>query len=192
MSAPKAMVVLAAVMFLFMAFNVAVAAPVPAEKKSMSVSVASNDMTGQLGIGTNGQGIGARYWLNDNMAVDGNLSFSFGEDDTEFGIGGGAAYVLKKTTYLRFLALAGIQLDIDNSEVGNYKTEQTSFNIGGGLGVNFRFQEIPNLSFEAYVSRLGLDIASTDTTINGNATSDSSTMFATQPGIGFAVKYYFK
>ncbi len=186
----KALNVLAAVMFLFMSFNVAVAAP--AEKKSVTVSKVSNDMTGRLGIGTNGQGIGIRYWLNDDMALDGNLAFSFGEDETEFGIGGGAAFVLKKMTYLRFLALAGVQLDFDNLETGNYKNDQTNINIGGGLGVDFRFQEIPNLSFEAYVSRLGINITSTDITNNGNTTSDSTTAFATQPGVGIMVRYYFK
>lgn len=190
----KVLVILAAVMFLFVAVNVAVAAPAsaPVEKKSVVVSVASNDMTGQLGIGTNGQGIGARYWLNDDLALDGNLSFSFGEDDTEFGIGGGIAYVLKKMTYVRLLALAGLQLDFDNYESGNYKSEETIFNIGAGLGVDFRFQEIPNLSFEAYVGRLGLDITSTDITNNGNSTSDSTTTFATKPGVGFVVRYYFR
>ncbi|MDD5492814.1 MAG: hypothetical protein PHV60_09085 [bacterium] len=188
----KALVVLAVVMFLFVAVSMAVAAPAPVEKKSVSVSVASNDMTGQLGIGTNGQGVGVRYWMNDDIALDGNLSFSFGEDETLFGIGGGAAYVLKKMTYVRLLALAGLQLDFDNFESGNYKRDETTFNIGGGLGVDFRFQEIPNLSFEAYVSRLGIDIVSTDITNNGNDTSDSTTTFATKPGIGFVVRYYFK
>lgn len=188
----KALVVLAVVMFLFVVANVAVAAPAPVEKKSVVVSTASNDMTGKLGIGTNGNGIGARYWLNDDMALDGNLSFSFGEDETEFGIGGGIAYVLKKMTYVRLLALAGLQLDFDNFESGNFERDVTTFNIGGGLGVDFRFQEMPNLSFEAYVSRLGIDMVSTDTTNNGNTTSDSTTTFATKPGIGFVVRYYFK
>ncbi|MDD5259430.1 MAG: hypothetical protein PHD29_05640 [bacterium] len=187
----KVTVVLAAVMFLFVLVNAAVAAPAPAQMKNVSVSAASNDMTGRLGIGTNGSGIGARYWLNDDMALDGNLSFSFGEDDTEFGIGGGIAYILKKMAYLRFLALAGIQIDFDNFESTNFKDEETTINIGGGLGVDFRFQEIPNLSFEVYVSRLGIDIVSTDTTVSGNTTSDSTTTFATKPGVGFAVRYYF-
>jgi hypothetical protein len=188
----KVLIVLAAAMFLFVAFNVAVAAPAPAEKKSVSVSVASNDMTGRLGIGTNGQGIGARYWLNDDMALDGDLSFSFKENETEFGIGGGVAFVLKKMAYLRFLALAGIQLDFDNTEIGSSTNDQTNINIGAGLGVDFRFQEIPNLSFEAYVSRLGIDICSTEVTSNGNTTSDSTTTFGTNPGVGIAVRYYFR
>ncbi len=186
----KVLIVLAVVIFLFLSFNMAVAAPV--EKKSVVVSNVSNDMTGRLGIGTNGQGIGVRYWLNDDLAVDGNLSFSFGEDETQFGIGGGAAFVLKKMTYLRFLALAGVQLDFDNTEIGNFKNEEMNVNIGGGLGVDFRFQEIPNLSFEVYVSRLGIDITSTDVTNNGNTTSDSTTTFATKPGVGIAVRYYFR
>ncbi len=190
----KVTVVLAAVMFLFVAANMAVAAPAPAPApvKSAAATYDSNDRAGQLGIGTNGQGIGVRYWLNDDTALDGNLSFLFGEDDTEFGIGGGAAFALKKWTYLRLLVLAGIQIDFDNYEVGNFKQDITNVNIGGGLGVEFRFQEIPNLSFEAYVSRLGIDITNTDTSNNGHDTSDSTTTFATQPGIGIMVRYYFK
>jgi len=187
----KALVVLAAVMCLSLMVSMAVAAPAPAPMKS-SVSSVSNDMTGQLGLGTNGQGVGVRYWLNDDLAVDGNLSFSFGEDDTQFGIGGGVAYALKKMTYIRLLALAGVQIDFDNFESGNFKDEETTINIGGGLGADFRFQEIPNLSFEVYVARLGIDIVSTDTTVNGNTTSDSTTTFATKPGVGFVIRYYFK
>lgn len=188
----RVIVLLAAVMFLFVVVNVAVAAPASTEKKSTAGGYDTNDRTGQIGIGTNGEGVGARYWLNDDTALDGNLSFSFGEDETEFGIGGGAAFVLKKMTYLRLIALAGIQLDFDNYEIENYTRDETNINIGGGLGVEFRFQEIPFLSFEAYVTRLGVDITSTDITNNGHDTSDTTTTFATKPGVGIVVRYYFK
>ncbi len=186
----KVLIVLAAAMFLFLSFNAAVAAP--AAKMSAAVTPANNDMAGQIGIGTDGSGVGIRYWLDEKLAVDGNVSFYFDKEYTEFGIGGGVAYVLKKMNNLRFLGLAGLDINIDNYENGNYKQDETSFTIGCSLGVDFRFHEIPNLSIEAYVGRLGIHHSSTDTTISGNTTSDSYTAFATQPGIGLVVRYYFK
>lgn len=186
----KVLIVLVAAMFLFLSFSAAVAAP--AAKKSAAEAPANNDMAGQIGIGTDGDGVGIRYWLDEKLAADGNVSFYFDKENTEFGIGGGVAYVLKKMNNLRFLGLAGVELNIDNYESGTYKDEETSFTVGCGLGVDFRFHEIPNLSIEAYVGRLGIHYSSTDITSNGNTTSDSYTAFATQPGVGLVVRYYFK
>ena len=188
----KALVILAMVMFLFVAFNAAMAAP--AEKKSVTVTAVGNgpgNMTGKLGLGTGGRGVGLRYWLTDNVAVDGNFGFSLGKDRDIFGIGGKGVFVLKKTTYLRFLALAGIQIDLNNYEANSYKDDVTDINIGGGLGVEYYFQELPSLSFGAFVTGIGVDISTEDAGFNGNTNSNTVTTFATNPGLGLEIRYYF-
>ncbi len=186
----KVIIVLAAVMFLFLWLNAAVAAP--AEKKSAAAVPVSNDMTGKLGIGTGGRGVGLRYWLNDNIAIDGNFGFSFGDDRNIFGIGGKGVLVIKKTQYLRFLALAGIQVDINNYEANNFKDDVTDINIGGGLGVEYFFQELPSLSFGAFVTGIGVDINTEKSGFGGHTDSDTDTTFATNPGLGLEIRYYFK
>ena len=84
----KALVIMATVAFLFLAFNVAIVAPAaPAAQKSVTVTAGTGNMTGKLGIGTGGRGVGLRYWLSDTAAIDGNFGFSLGEDKQSIGDG---------------------------------------------------------------------------------------------------------
>ncbi len=187
----KALVILATVALVFVAFSTAMAAPTASSAKSVTVTAGGN-FTGRLGIGTDGRGVGLRYWLSDTMAVDGNLGFSFNSDEVTFGIGGNGVFVIKKYQYMRLLALAGIQLDFDNFDNDTFENDETNINIGGGLGVEFFFQELPNLSFGANLSHIGVDIDTVKTGPSGHTDSKTTTTFATNPLLSFSVKYYFK
>jgi len=164
----------------------------------------SGDLTGKTAIGGTGfgnmPGFGIRYWMSDQNAIDGNISFSSAKDTSQMGLGGSYDTIIKRTTYLKFMWLIGLQYTSNSQTIattvvipvapfvvaGTATQTQTDINIGAGLGVEYSFQEIPELSFDAFLTGVGIDMRS----FSGGG--DSQTLFATNPGLGFAVRYYIK
>jgi len=180
------------VLVVLLAVAVLAAPSFAAEKKK------DDGMAGKMGIGAGSNGLGVRYWLSDKMGIDGNLGFSFG-DNTKLSIGGNLVSVLKEKKNLRFVWIAGLFLDTDSAEITagavTTKTTETDLNIAGGIGVEYSFDELPDLSFGAFLTGVGINICSVsnDTTFAGTtvSSSDSTTKFATTAG-NLQLRYYLK
>ena len=180
------------VLVVLLAVAVLAAPSFAAEKKG-------DGMTGKMGIGAGTNGLGVRYWMSDKMGIDGNLGFSFG-DNTKISLGGNLVSVIKEKKNLRFVWIAGLFLDTDSADSTpaagvTATTSETTINIGGGLGVEYSYEELPDLSFGAFLTGVGITICSTSTDVKGagfsTSSSDSTTTFATTAG-SLQVRYYFK
>ncbi len=178
------------VLSVFTAVVSAVPAKVSAAKADPPAKVrTTGDLEGKMAIGATGiaavPGIGIRYWTSDTTAIDGNFGFSSAKDTNQFAIGGSFNSIIKRSAYAKYMWLIGLEY---MSSKLNADVTQSDINIGLGLGVEYTFQELPELSFAAFLTGLGVDMR--NTSAFGQSTSE--TLFATDPGLGFAVRYYVK
>jgi hypothetical protein len=171
---------------------VAVAASFAAAKSTpKAASSGGGDLEGKMAIGASGTtvpGIGIRSWISDTSAIDANIGFNNAKDTSKMSLGGSLNTIIKKAAYSRYMWLVGLQYISDTNKFNGNDLKQTDIIIGLGLGAEYMLQELPELSFSAFLTGLGIDMR--NYSIAGQSTSD--TVFATDPGIGFAVRYYVK
>lgn len=162
-----------------------------AKSATKAASYGSHDLEGKMAIGASGTtvpGIGIRSWISDMTAIDANLGFNNAKDTSKMAFGVSLNNIIKKAAYSRYMWLVGLQYITDTNKLNNNDIKQTDIVIGLGLGAEYTLQELPELSFAAFLTGLGIDMR--NYSVAGQSTSD--TVFATDPGIGFAVRYYVK
>ncbi|MHB9155278.1 MAG: hypothetical protein ACYC5N_06235 [Endomicrobiales bacterium] len=111
---------------------------------------------GAIGVGFNSQlsrrgleSLALRAWLSDTLGIEGILGFAFGDGESFFDLGGKVLGVIRKEQNLSLYGFG--LLGIENSSIKNPVTgdtaSETSVAFGGGLGVEFFLQGLPNLGF---------------------------------------------
>lgn len=145
-------------------------------------------MKGKWGIGAGYPGVGIRYWVTDGFGIDSHVGFSWDDDGrNSVGIGGTGVWVLKKSENVRLLGLTGIDVWRFQSESTRGDDTSTRYNLGLGVGVEYHFEEMPELSFGAFATGIGIEHSRW--TVPG-ATSRTATRVATSPQVGVEVRYY--
>ncbi|MFH1368386.1 MAG: hypothetical protein ABII64_04585 [Elusimicrobiota bacterium] len=161
---------------------------------SLSVAApAANSGAGKLGIGSSGTtipGIGLRYWISAKNAWDFNLGFRSAKDSSDMGFGASFVNVMKQTSNLKYLWLAGLQYIGCSAKTAGVSSDTTDTILGFGLGVEYNFTELPDLSFNAFLTGIGIDMVNRPAT--AITPSSSETVFASDPKLGFAIRYYVK
>jgi hypothetical protein len=145
-----------------------------------------------------------RYWLTNRLGVNAGGYFAFDkgrnvQSSRNWGADGALVVVLKQKGLLRLNGLVGASYDRTRStyESGSYRDEwiRKVATVGGGLGVEYSFQELPDLGFEAFFTGIGVDFVNEDrsTTSSGTTTTESDTYqtFSSSPRVGLNIRYYF-
>ncbi|MFH0948717.1 MAG: hypothetical protein V1833_06975 [Elusimicrobiota bacterium] len=143
---------------------------------AMADLCSAKDLSEKIGVGFNSQlsgngvdSLSVRYWFSKKMAVEGLLGFSLG-NDTIFDVGGKFLTILKEENNLNLYGF-GI--------MGIESYHDTSFSVGGGVGVELFFSDFPNLGFG---TEIGLGFS------NANDTSQFGTKADWLSAVG--VRYY--
>ncbi len=151
-----------------------------------NITASAKDLTGQLGLGFNQQlrsaNLSARQWKSRKIGWEGIFGFRIGEAGYKnVEMGGKILYVIREEENMNVYATGGIGFSIfKGMEVLGVEPD-TEFNLRmvGGLGVEFFFQGLPNLSFGAEVNMGYSDI-------------DFSSFGIEIDTIGVGIHYYFK
>jgi len=158
---------------------------------AVAVSAGAQDMAGRVGIGGGLDGLGVRYWVNDQVGLDGTLGFAMGNDESSFKLNLLGVFVITRTERLRFAGLGGFGISNWSDKGASGTSWTTDITLGGGVGVEYSFAELPQLTFGAFATGLSLDIGTSGYTPNtGTGTSNSATTFRTSPGFWLNVRYY--
>jgi hypothetical protein len=173
------------------------------------------EMAGRFGIGTDFRDIGFRYWMSEKTAAELKINFGISDYETDggsffqssegdgdsYGVGLYAVRVLAQKGGLRFVGSLGLQYDWSRSkrefpDIG--ETDESFFrsiSLNGGLGAEYSFQELPDLSFGVFFGGVGIgyDKAEFETTSFGvtEVSSTTSRYVNTSPRAGLLIQYYF-
>ena len=148
-------------------------------------------MKGKFGIGAGWPGVGVRYWLTDGFALDGSVGFTVANDENHsVGFGTTGAFVLRKKAHLRLLGLAGVTVDSYHSGGGDYTSDRKVYNIGVGVGVEYSFQELPDLTFGAFATGIGYDYSTSEQKHGADTDTTTGWAVSTQPRVGIEIRYY--
>ncbi|MEW6557654.1 MAG: hypothetical protein AB1349_09915 [Elusimicrobiota bacterium] len=109
----------------------------------------AKDLLKRTGIGFNSQisgnnvnSLSIRHWVSKKIGIEGLVGFSLG-DDTIFDIGVKLLRILKEEQNLNLYGFGLV--GTETAEVGNSK--DTLLTVSGGFGIEFFFNEFPNLGF---------------------------------------------
>lgn len=170
---------------------------------AVSSSASAKDLTGRVGVGYTTtvpstsfvpgfSGVSARYWVNDQFGVEGNLGFLMvspkgGDSTNNFALNANGYYSFVNEPNLKLYGDAGLTFGSIGFTVVDPVTGATSsdnkslLGFQAGLGMEFFFVGLPNLGFS---SQVGLNYLSiTDV---GSIVSLGGGDYAT-----FGVRYYF-
>jgi len=146
--------------------------------------VLAKDLKGNLGVGFNSQfspenvdSLSGKYWINNELAVQGLFGFNFSDSSDDLDIGGKVYFKIKDEENLHVDAIAGVGFNRSDPDNGNTK-KGTWVNVG--LGLEYFFSGLPNLGFSTEV---GLTITDYD---NDNSFGTSADSF-----VGAGIHYYF-
>jgi hypothetical protein len=158
---------------------------------------AQQDMSGKLGIGAGDRGVGVRYWIDNKLGLDAELGFTFGDNTSMIALTPKLLYTLRQTNNLRFMLLGGINLISNYSKTSSGGREEettiTNTSINGGIGLEYSFTELPEITFGAFATGISIETNSTKVVVTSvRTTTDSNTSFGTNPAIGLNIRYYFK
>ena len=146
------------------------------------------DLAGKTAIGAGGQGIGVRHWYSNTNGTDLNFGFSYLKDYSFIEVGGAIVHILSRSKNLNFLSLFGITYTGTNDNRAAVEIQSSALTFSVGIGVEYFFAELPNLSFSAFST--GINAGTEDTSIAG--VSSTATRIATTPGLGLSIRYYLK
>jgi hypothetical protein len=164
------------------------------------------DRAGRVGLGGDFAGPAVTYWFSEGFAVDAGVRLSLDDldnDDTkQYGANAGVRLTLTRKGPLRLDGIAGVNFsgtrteltDSDGQQSTRYRTETTS--LGLGLGVEYSFTELPDLSFGALVTGFSVRYIENEreSLFDGQLVDgefDSGVGLLTTPSISFGVRYYF-
>jgi len=144
----------------------------------------AKDLKGDLGIGFNSQfgsrdldSISGKYWINNELAVQGLLGFSYSDEYDELNMGGRVFFKIKDEENLHVDAIAGLGFTRFDPDQGNTDTATW---INAGIGIEYFFSGLPNLGFSTEV---GLTFMDDDDGTTFGTTADSF--------VGAGIHYYF-
>jgi hypothetical protein len=146
--------------------------------------VFAKDLKGDLGVGFNSQlspqgvdSISAKYWINNELCVQGIFGFSNTDDTDEMDVGGKVHFKIKDEENLHVDAVAGVGFAYVNPDQGS---SDTTTWLSGGMGIEYFFSGLPNLGFS---TEIGLTITDDDDNTSVGTTADTF--------VGAGIHYYF-
>jgi len=146
--------------------------------------VLAKDLKGDLGVGFNSQistedvdALSVKYWINNELAVQGLFGFNFSDASDNLDIGGKVYFKIKDEENLHLDAIAGVGFFRVNPDKGNAETG-TWINVG--VGLEYFFSGLPNLGFST-------EVGVTFTDYDGNNSFGTSA----DSFIGAGIHYYF-
>ena len=160
----------------------------------MASPIMAKDLKGNLGVGYNSQissprqfddaegevgvdAISAKYWSNNELAVQGLFGFNYSDSVDEIDLGAKVYFKIKDEENLHVDAIGGLGFARVDPDKGDTETA-TWFNVG--VGIEFFLSGLPNLGFSTEV---GLTIFDYDDDTSFGTTADSF--------IGAGIHYYF-
>lgn len=150
----------------------------------LAAAAAAKDLKGNLGLGFNSQlspggvdAISAKYWINNELCVQGLLGFKYTDEADEMDIGGKVHFKIKDEENLHVDVMAGLGFAYVNPEMGS---SDTATWLSGGMGIEYFFSGLPNLGFSA---EIGLSIMDYDDSTSFGTTADTF--------VGAGIHYYF-
>lgn len=146
--------------------------------------VLSKDLKGHLGIGFNSQfspenldSLSGKYWINNELAVQGLFGFNFSDSSDDLDIGGKAYFKIKDEENLHVDIIAGVGFSRSDPDKGNTKTGTW---VNAGVGLEYFFSGLPNLGFSTEV---GVTFTDYDHDKSFGSTADSF--------VSAGIHYYF-
>jgi len=150
----------------------------------LAVPAFAKDLKGNLGIGYNAQfspedleSLSGKYWINNEIAVQGLLGFKFSDSSDDLDLGGKLYFKIKDEENLHVDAIAGLGYSRVDPDKGNTNTGAW---INVGVGIEYFFSGLPNLGFSTEV---GLTFTDYDDDDSFGTTADSF--------VGAGIHYYF-
>jgi hypothetical protein len=144
----------------------------------------AKDLKGNLGIGFNSQfspqdldSLSAKYWINNELAVQGLLGFNYSDAYDETDIGGKVYFKVNDEENLHVDVFAGLGLSRVDPDKGSTETGKW---ISIGMGLEYFFSGLPNLGFSTEV---GLTMTDYDDDTSFGTMADSF--------VGAGIHYYF-
>jgi len=144
----------------------------------------AKDLKGNLGVGFNSQfsphgvdAISGKYWINNELAVQGLLGFNYSDSRDEIDLGAKAYFKIKDEENLHVDAIGGLGFARVDPDEGD--TETATW-VSVGVGIEYFFSGLPNLGFSTEV---GLTIMDYEDDTSFGTTADSF--------IGAGIHYYF-
>jgi len=150
----------------------------------MASPVMAKDLKGNLGVGFNSQfsphdvdSISGKYWINNELGVQGLLGFKYSDSRDEIDLGGKVYFKIKDEENMHVDAIGGLGFARVDPDKGD--TETATW-LSVGVGLEYFFSGLPNLGFSTEV---GLTIMDYDDDTSFGTTADSF--------IGAGIHYYF-
>jgi hypothetical protein len=144
----------------------------------------AKDLKGNLGVGFNSQfspqdvdALSGKYWINNELAVQGLLGFNYSDTVDELDLGGKVYFKIQDEENLHVDVIAGLGMTRVDPEKGSTETG-TWVNLG--IGIEYFFNGLPNLGFSTEV---GLTLTDYDDDTSFGTTADSF--------VGAGIHYYF-
>ena len=144
----------------------------------------AKELKGNLGIGFNSQfspqdvdSLSGKYWINNELAVQGLFGFNFSDPSDELDIGGKVYFKIKDEENLHVDAIAGLGFARVDPDKGSTETAKW---LSVGIGIEYFFSGLPNLGFSTEV---GLTMTDYD---DDNSFGTSADSF-----VGAGIHYYF-
>jgi len=144
----------------------------------------AKDLKGTLGVGFNSQfgsqdldSLSGKYWINNELAVQGLLGFNYSDDTDVLNMGGRVYFKIKDEENLHVDAIAGLGFTRIDPDQGSTDTATW---INAGVGIEYFFSGLPNLGFSTEV---GFTILDDDDGTSFGTTADSF--------VGAGIHYYF-
>ena len=144
----------------------------------------AKDLKGNLGVGFNSQlspqgveAISAKYWINNELCVQGLLGFRYTDDTDETDFGGKVLFKIKDEENMHVDAIVGVGFAYVNPDQGS---SDTATWMSGGIGIEYFFSGLPNLGFSTEV---GLTVMDYDDNTAVGTTADTF--------VGAGIHYYF-
>jgi hypothetical protein len=146
--------------------------------------VFAKDLKGHLGLGFNSQlspqgvdAFSAKFWLNNELCVQGILGFRYTDDADEMDFGGKVHFKIKDEENLHVDVIAGLGFAYVNPDRGS---SDTATWMSGGMGVEYFFSGLPNLGFS---TEIGFSLIDYDDDTSVGTTADTF--------VGAGIHYYF-
>jgi hypothetical protein len=144
----------------------------------------AKDLKGNLGVGFNSQlsprdveAISAKYWINNELCVQGLLGFRYTDNTDETDFGGKVFFKIKDEENMHVDAIVGVGFAYVNPDQGD---SDTATWLSGGIGLEYFFSGLPNLGFSTEV---GLTIMDYDDNTSVGTSADTF--------VGAGIHYYF-
>lgn len=144
----------------------------------------AKDLKGNLGVGFNSQlspqdvdSLSAKYWINNELCVQGILGFRYTDEADEMDFGGKLHFKIKDEANLHVDAIAGVGFAYVNPDRGS---SDTATWLSAGMGIEYFFSGLPNLGFSTEV---GMTIMDYDDDTAIGTTADTF--------VGAGIHYYF-